>query len=99
MESKTQFYTSLAYVHLMMWNFISDTIKNKKEQKQWVDLVGRMVGDIATTALGEKAKGKEYGKILEALTENFNLAVKKRKEDMKNADKMIENAISIINQK
>jgi len=36
---------------------------------------------------------------LEALTENFNLALKKRREDMKNADKMIENAISIINQK
>ena len=96
MNRNKELYGVLSLVHIMLFNFIADSIK-REDQKKWVKLVDELLGDIAVLALGKDADGAEYGAILDNASTKFFQGVRKRKKDMADANNIIKDAYKIIN--
>jgi len=96
MSKKNEFYGVLSLVHIMLFNFIADSIK-REDQKKWAGLVDELLGDIAVLALGKDADGAEYGAILDNASTKFFQGLRKRKKDMADANNIIKDAYKIIN--
>ena len=96
MSKKNELYGVLSLVHIMLFNFIADSVK-REDQKKWVGLVDELLGDIAVLALGKDADGAEYGVILENASDKFFKGVDKRKKDMVDTNNIIKDAYKIIN--
>ena len=96
MSKKNELYGVLSLVHIMLFNFIADSV-TRENQKKWVGLVDELLGDIAVIALGKDANGAEYGVILENASDKFLKGVDNRKKDMAKANNIIKEAYTIIN--